>query len=83
MLKEYLYFRQFPNFIMSSAIRLNDDIKYVHEFTKNSKVEMQNKLEESSKKMDNNFKAFEKTIDDKLEILHQELLNLRDQQTKF
>lgn len=83
LLKEYLYLKEFPDFIVQAALRLNDDIKYVHELTKQNRERMHTLMDEFRTETQNNSKVFEKSVEDKIEVLHQDLLQMKSEQTKF
>jgi hypothetical protein len=83
LLKEYLYMKEFPNFIIHSATKLSEDLKYVYEKTIENKADMLNMMAKFKEENDNYNHKFSSEVDTKIETLHQEILNLKEEQDRF
>jgi uncharacterized alpha-E superfamily protein len=83
LLKEYLYMKEFPNFIIHSATKLSEDLKFVYDKTIENKTEVKNMMTKFREENDSYNAKVSKEVDAKLEKLHQEILNMKDEQTKF
>lgn len=83
LLKEYLYQKEFPTFVIQSSLKLSDDVKYIHELTKKNKIEFQQMMESFRKETEEKSSIFDRQVEQKIEILHQEILNMKQEQTKF
>jgi tRNA isopentenyl-2-thiomethyl-A-37 hydroxylase MiaE len=83
LLKEYLYQKEFPSFVIQSSLRLSDDVKYLHELTKRNKTEFQQMMESFKKETEEKSKIFDRQVEEKIEVLHQEILAMKHEQTKF
>jgi len=83
LLKEYLYQKEFPSFIIQSALKLSDDTSYLHDLWKQNKIDFSAMMSQFKIENAEKTQVFEKSIDEKLEVLHQELINMRHEQSRF
>ena len=83
LLKEYFYMKEFPSLIISSTNKISEDVKFLYEMVKQNKAELQEELKKQKIENEENSKIFEKSVDSKIEILHQEIMKMQEEQLKF
>ena len=83
LLKEYFYMKEFPALIISSTSKISDDVKFLYDMVKQNKAEIQQEFETFKIDNEEKSKAFEKTVDSKIEVLHQEIIKMQEDQVKF
>ncbi|CAI2361008.1 unnamed protein product [Moneuplotes crassus] len=83
LLKEFLYYKEFPSFIMSSVLRLSDDIRYTYEETQKNNAEFKKMMDSLKNELKAESKTFENKIEEHIETLHQSLITSKDEQAKF
>ena len=83
LLKEYFYMKEFPSLIISSTNKISEDVKFLYEMVKQNKAELQDELKKQKIENEENSKIFEKSVDSKIEVLHQEIMKMQEEQLKF
>mmetsp|Transcript_287 Transcript_287/g.284 ORF Transcript_287/g.284 Transcript_287/m.284 type:complete len:151 (-) Transcript_287:974-1426(-) len=83
LLKEYLYMKDFPSLIVTSANRICEDVRYLHDQVKQNKSEADQAMEDLKEENKLASEALVKTVDARIEVLHQEILKMKEDQAKF
>ena len=82
-LKYYIECEEFPSLITYNAIKANDDLRYLYDLIQNNHDSVVKSIDtlrdETTRRADN----YEKSIKDRFEILHQEILQTQQEQVKY